>query len=58
LEGRIVEGVILHVNGQPLLARAGLLRHRPALEYAVELKAEIIMKAPSGVLLHDKGQGL
>ena len=57
-EGRIVEGMVFHVNGQPLLVSARLLWNGPALEYAVELQAEVIVKPPGGVLLHDEAQGL
>src|SRR5262249_2388869 len=31
-------------------------RHRPALEHAVELEAQIVMGAPRRMLLHDKLQ--
>jgi hypothetical protein len=52
--------MVFYVDSQPLLARvpARLFWYRPALEYTVELQAEVIVKPPGGVLLHDKGQGL
>ena len=52
----VVERVVLGVHREPLLAgiEARALRHRPALQHAVELEPEIIVQAPRGVLLHDE----
>src|SRR5207248_11515231 len=45
-------------RSQPLLPRieARPLRHRPALQDAVELEAKIIMQPPRRMLLDDKGE--
>src|SRR5690606_26361141 len=34
------------------------LGHRPALQHAVELQAEVVMQAAGGVLLHHEGERL
>ena len=55
-EPAVIHGVVLDMNGEPLLAgiEAGTLRHRPALQDAIEFEAEIVMQAARGVLLYDK----
>jgi hypothetical protein len=56
----IIERVVFDMDGEPLLPRveARSLRHRPALQNAVELEAEIIMQSARGMLLDDKGEPL
>ncbi|MHC2538449.1 hypothetical protein ACVJMY_008018 [Bradyrhizobium diazoefficiens] len=50
----IVERMVLDLDRQPLVVRIerGALRHRPGLEHAVELEAEIVVQ-PAGVMLLD-----
>src|SRR5215207_1839512 len=57
LEVAIVERMVLGRDGQPLLAgdQARPLRHRPALQHAVELQPEVVMHAPRSMLLDDIG---
>ena len=57
LEAAIVERMVLGQHGQPFLAgdQARPLRHRPALQHAVELEPEVVMQAPRRVLLDDIG---
>src|SRR4029077_7980145 len=52
-EGRVVERVILDVNGQRSLSRfeGHALRHGPAGERALALEAEVVMKAARVVAL-------
>src|SRR5262249_25142620 len=54
LERSVLERVVLDVDGEPLLRRieARPLRHRPALEDAVELESEVVVEPARGVLLH------
>ncbi len=53
----IFERVVFDMNRQPLLAgdEARPLRHRPALQDAIELKAEIVVEAARRMLLDDIG---
>ena len=57
LEAAIVERMVLGRDGQPLLAgdQARPLRHRPALQHAVELQPEVVVQAPRSMLLDDVG---
>src|SRR5207249_2918866 len=56
LEGRVVERVILDVDGEVLLAllERHALRHRPARERAVALEPEVVMEPPRVVALNDE----
>ena len=56
LEGRVVERVILDVDGEPALAglERHALRHRPARERAVPLEPEVVVEPPRGVALDDE----
>ena len=58
LELPVIERMVLDMDGQPLLPRieARSLRHRPALQDAVELEAKIIVQPPRRMLLDDKGE--
>ena len=49
----VLDGVVLYVHGQALLFRVHrrALGHRPALQHAVHLEPEVVMKPPRGVLL-------
>src|SRR5262249_3245452 len=53
LEPPVVHGVVLGLHCQALLAgiEARTLGHRPALQDAVELEAEVVRQAPGPVLL-------
>src|SRR5215475_2201807 len=53
----VLDGVVFHLYGEPLLARhqARAARYRPALHHAVELEPQIVMQPPGGVLLDDIG---
>ncbi len=53
LELAVLERVILDVHRQPLVGRveAGPLRHRPALQHAVQLEPEVVVQAARRVLL-------
>src|SRR5258705_377666 len=55
-EGGVFERMILDVHGEPphLGVEARTLRHRPALEDAVHLEAEVVVETGGGVLLHDE----
>jgi hypothetical protein len=55
-EVRVLDGVILHVHGQPLFLRVHrrALGHRPALQDAVHLEPEVVVKTPRGMLLDDE----
>src|SRR5262249_8532547 len=46
--------VVLGLDRQPLAVgdEARAVRHRPALEHAVELESEVVVNAAGGVLLH------
>ncbi len=54
LEVAVLDRVILDVHREPLLLRVPRrsLGHRPALEHAVHLEAQVVVQAPRGVLLH------
>ena len=54
----VIERMILDMDREALLAfdEARPLRHRPAFEDAVELKAEIVVQAGGVVLLDDEGR--
>src|SRR5690606_27826212 len=56
LEVGVLERVVLGLRCEPPLAghEARSLRHRPALEHAVELEPEVVVQAARGVLLHDE----
>src|SRR6185295_13463415 len=53
LEPSVLDGMILDVHREPLLARhrRRLLRHRPALQHPVQLEPEIIVEPARGVAL-------
>src|SRR5690606_4331012 len=55
LEAAVIQGVILHLDGKPSLARfkAWSFRQRPAPEHAVLLQPEVEMVMAGGVLVHD-----
>ena len=55
-ERRIGQRVVLDLDRQAPFRRVrrGALGHRPALEHAVRLQAEIVMESAGVVLLHDK----
>src|SRR6202035_2254987 len=57
LEGAGIDRVVLDLPRQPLLVRiqARPFRHRPALQHAVHLQAEVIVQAARGMLLHHEG---
>jgi hypothetical protein len=48
--------VILDVHGEAAIGgiETGTASDGPALEYAIELQAKIVVEAPCGVLLHDE----
>src|SRR5690348_7465968 len=52
-EVTILERVIFDMDGKPLFARdeARTFRHGPALQDAIELEAEVVMKPAGGMLL-------
>ncbi len=56
LEGRVLHGVILDVDGERALPGLGrnAFRHRPARERAVPLEAEVVVEAPGVVALDDE----
>src|SRR5205814_6207582 len=56
LEARVLERMVLDVDGEMLLARLErhALRHRPARERAVALEAEVVVEAPRVVALDDE----
>ena len=56
LEGRVLERVVLDVDGQLPLARLqrDALRHRPARERAVALEPEVVVEPPRVVPLDDE----
>src|SRR5262249_26031485 len=60
LEVAVVDGVVLDVDGEALLAgvEARPLGHRPALQDPVELEAEVVVEAAGVVLLDDEGEAL
>ena len=49
--------MVFDLNGQPLFTgnEARATRHRPALHDAVEFEPKVVVEAPCGVLLNDKG---
>ncbi len=55
-EVAVVDGVVLDLDGEPLVGGVERrpLGHRPALEHAVVLEAEVVVEAPRGVLLDDE----
>src|SRR5262245_23556068 len=57
LEIAVFERMVFDVDGEALLAgdEARSFRHRPALEHAVELEAEVVVQAAGGMLLDDIG---
>ena len=57
-EVAVIERVIFGLDGKPLVAgvERGALGHRPGLEHAIDLKAQVIVKARGGVLLDDKAR--
>ena len=56
-EAAIVEGMILHMHGEALLARheARAARDGPALQDAAEFEAKVVVQASRCVLLDDEG---
>ena len=56
LERVVFDRVILHLDGEPLLAgnEARPAGHRPALHHPVELEAEIVVQASRRVFLNDE----
>src|SRR5262249_43149731 len=58
-EGGVVERMILGAHRETLHRRIGARRlgHRPALEHALHLDAEIIMLATRPMMLHDETAG-
>ena len=60
LEGRVVERVVLDVDGERALARLErhALRHRPARERAVALEPEVVVEPPRVVPLDDEDRPL
>ena len=59
-ERRVLERMILDVNGEVLLARLErhAFRHGPGGEHAVALEAEVVVQAPRVVPLHDEDRCL
>ena len=55
-EVAVVERVVLHLDREALVLRVerDALGHRPGLEDAVELKAQVIVQARRGMLLDDE----
>src|SRR6266850_2844355 len=53
LEGAVLDRVVLHLNGESPLPRirAQALRDGPALQYTVQLQAEVVMQPRGSVLL-------
>src|SRR5262249_29338334 len=53
LEAPVLERVVLHVHREALVGgiEARSLRHRPALEHALELESEVVVQPRGGVLL-------
>src|SRR5207248_3221544 len=60
LEAPVLERMVLDVDGEVLLARLerNALRHRPRGEDAVALEAEVVVKPPRVVPLHDEDRPL
>src|SRR5439155_25609086 len=56
LERRIVERVLLHVDGEVLLAglERNAFRHGPARKLAATLEPEVVVETPRVVTLHDE----
>src|SRR3990172_6632944 len=56
LEVAILEGVVVHPHGEPLVGRVhrGPLRHRPRLEDPAQLEAEVPVQPRSLVLVDDE----
>ena len=56
LEGRVLERVILDMDGEVLLARLerDAFRHRPGRQRAVSLEAEVVVQPARIVALHDE----
>lgn len=54
LEVRVIEGVILDLDGEPLLAwiEAGTLRNGPAQKDAVQLETEVVVETRGVMLVH------
>jgi hypothetical protein len=54
-ERAVLDGMVFRAHGQALVLgiETRAARHRPALQHAVELQAEIVVQAPGGVLLDD-----
>ena len=56
LEVDVLDRVVLDMHGEPfhrgIQGRA--VRHRPAHQHSVDLKAQVVMQAPGPVPLHDK----
>ena len=59
LEVRVLERVVLHLDGHPPVGRVvgRALRHGPAAQGAVELEPEVEVQASGGVLLDDEQPG-
>ncbi len=58
LEPAIIDRVVLDLDSEPLLTgvEARTLRHRPALQYAVELETKVEMQPARVVLLDDESE--
>ncbi len=56
LEVRVLDGVVLDVDREPLVGRVRrrALRHGPGLQHAVVLEPEVVVRAPRRVLLDDE----
>ena len=54
----IVERMVLDLDGQPLIGwiERRAAGHRPGLEHSLPFQAQIVVQAPSVVLLHDEAQ--
>src|SRR5579883_1982048 len=50
----VVDGVVFHLDGEPLLTRieTGAARDSPALEHAVEFQPEVVMQAARRMFLY------
>ena len=59
LEPGVLQRMILDLDRQALVARieARTLRHRPALQHAIEFEAEVVVQAARRMALHDEAAG-
>ena len=58
LEVAVLQRMVLHVHGQPLVARVvrGPLGHRPAQQHPVPFQAQVVVVAAGQVVLHEEPQ--